>query len=77
MSDLIRIERDKFVATVELNRPGKLNALTKPMWQRLGEVIESLSTEEEVRCIIMRGAGDKAFSPGNDIGEFENERSNI
>lgn len=77
MSNLIRVERDGFIATVELNRPDKFNALTKPMWQRLGEVIEQLSTEGQVRCIVLRGAGDKSFSPGNDISEFENERSNI
>ncbi len=77
MSELIRIERDGFVATVVLNRPEKLNALTKSMWERLGEVIESLSHDTEVRCVVLRGAGDKAFSPGNDIGEFETERSNV
>lgn len=76
MTDLIRVERDGFIATVELNRPEKLNALSKPMWQRLGEVIEVLSTEDQARCIVLRGAGEKAFSPGNDISEFENERSN-
>lgn len=77
MSDMIRVERDGFITTVELNRPQKLNALTKSMWQRLGDVIESLSCDQDVRCIVLRGAGDKAFSPGNDISEFENERSNV
>ena len=75
MSNLIRVHRDGFITTIELNRPQKLNALTKSMWQSLSEVIEQLSSESEVRCIILRGAGDKAFSPGNDISEFENERS--
>ena len=78
MSDLIRIERDGFIVTVVLNRPEKLNALTKSMWQHLGETIELLSTEDDqVRCIVLRGGGDKSFSPGNDISEFEEERSNI
>lgn len=77
MSDMIRVERDDFITTVELNRPKKLNALTKSMWQRLGDVVESLSCEQNVRCIVVRGSGDKAFSPGNDISEFANERSNV
>lgn len=76
MSDLIRLERDQHIATVELNRPEKLNALTRSMWSGLGDAIESLSGESDIRCIVLRGAGDKAFSPGNDIGEFETERSN-
>jgi enoyl-CoA hydratase/carnithine racemase len=77
MSDLIRVERDGFIATVVLNRPEKLNALTKSMWRDLGDVIASFSNDTDVRCVVLRGAGDKAFSPGNDIGEFKTERSNV
>jgi len=76
MSDHILIERDGALATVVLNRPEKLNALTKPMWHALGEAIEALSADDTLRCIILRGAGGKSFSPGNDISEFETERSN-
>lgn len=76
MTDTILLSRDVHIATITLNRPEKLNAMTKPMWVRLGEVLEELSTDDSVRCIVMRGAGGKSFSPGNDIGEFETERSN-
>ena len=65
------------IATVVLNRPQKLNALTRPMWQRLGEAFTELSASESVRCIVIRGAGTKAFAPGNDIAEFATERSNV
>ena len=74
--DTILVERDGPVATVVLNRPQKLNALTKPMWKRLGEVMEELSADDDIRCIVIRGAGEKSFAPGNDISEFETERSN-
>jgi enoyl-CoA hydratase len=77
MTDTILIERDGFIATVVLNRPEKLNALTKPMWQRLGKVMRELSSDDTLRCIVLRGAGGKAFAPGNDIAEFETERSNF
>ena len=76
MSELILVSRDGPVATVVLNREGKLNALTRPMWRALGEAVDALSADESVRCVILRGAGERAFSPGNDIGEFESERSN-
>src|SRR4029079_17081138 len=58
------------------NRPDKLNALTKSMWHDLGTAIGALSAVDDLRCIIVRGAGEKAFSPGNDIGEFATERAN-
>lgn len=79
-TDLILVQRDAarpHVATVVLNRPHKLNALTKPMWQRLGEVMRTLSADDTLRCVVLRGAGGKAFAPGNDIAEFETERSNF
>lgn len=76
MSDLVDIERDGFIATITLNRPAKLNAMTKPMWQGLGEAVSALSADDSLRCIIIRGAGEKSFSPGNDIAEFQTERSN-
>ena len=43
---------------------------------QLGEAIAALSADDAIRCIIVRGAGEKAFSPGNDIGEFATERAN-
>jgi enoyl-CoA hydratase len=75
MDDTILVQRDGAIATVVLNRPHKLNALTKPMWLALGETITRLSADDAVRCIVLRGAGEKAFSPGNDISEFATERA--
>lgn len=77
MADTILVERDGAIATVVLNRPEKLNALTRPMWRRLGEVFAQLSADDGLRCVILRGAGTKAFAPGNDISEFATERSNV
>jgi enoyl-CoA hydratase/carnithine racemase len=61
---------------VILNRPEKLNAMTKDMWWRLGEAVAELADDDTLRCLVLRGAGGKSFSPGNDISEFETERSN-
>ena len=77
MSETILFERDGPIATITLNRPEKLNALTRTMWQRLGEVARGVAAMDDVRCVILRGAGDQAFSPGNDISEFPSERSNV
>jgi enoyl-CoA hydratase len=76
MDTSIVVTREGSIATVMLNRPDKLNALTKPMWRALGEAIDALSADDSLRCVIVRGAGEKAFSPGNDIAEFATERAN-
>ena len=76
MADNILVERDGAVVTVVLNRPDKLNALTRGMWASLGDTVERLSADDSLRCVIIRGAGEKSFSPGNDIAEFAYERSN-
>jgi len=75
MSELVLVERNGDIATVILNRPEKLNALNRALWVRIGEVINELATEDSLRCIVLRGAGDRAFSPGADITAFESERA--
>jgi enoyl-CoA hydratase/carnithine racemase len=76
LAEPLLVERAGAVATLVLNRPDKLNALTKPMWRLLGESVAALAADDAVRCIVLRGAGNKAFSPGNDISEFETDRAN-
>ena len=77
MDDTILVHRDAAIATVVINRPDKLNALTRAMWQRLGQVFAELDGDAELRCLVIRGAGTRAFAPGNDIAEFAAERSNV
>jgi enoyl-CoA hydratase len=76
MTEHIQVLREGTIATVVLNRPEKLNALTRSMWQALDNTITALSADDGLRCVILRGSGVKAFSPGNDIGEFATERAN-
>jgi enoyl-CoA hydratase/carnithine racemase len=75
MSEPVIVTRDGFIATVALNNPQRLNALNKPTWARLGEVMRELSADDTLRCVVLRGAGDKAFAAGADIAEFANERA--
>mgnify|MGYP001568027076 FL=1 len=76
MSDPVYFERDGFIATVVLNNPEKLNALSFAMWMRLGEIVRELEADDGVRCIVLRGAGEQAFAAGADISEFEKTRAN-
>ena len=75
MADSVLVARDGIIATVTLNNPERLNALNKTMWARLGGVMRELSTEDSLRCVVLRGAGEKAFAAGADIAEFAKERA--
>lgn len=72
----IDVERDGALVTVTLNNHGKLNAMTRDMWVSFGETWQALNEDDDVRCIVLTGAGERGFCPGNDISEFERYRSN-
>lgn len=72
----IRVDRAGDIATVVLDNPEKLNALNLATWKRLGEVMRELDVDKSLRCIVLRGAGGKAFAAGADISEFEKTRNN-
>jgi len=69
------VARDGAIATVTLNNPERLNALDRAMWARLGGIMRELSADDVLRCVVVRGAGDKAFAAGADISEFAVERA--
>jgi enoyl-CoA hydratase/carnithine racemase len=73
----IDVTRDGDIATVALNNPGKLNALTIEMWRQLARVMRELSADDALRCIVLRGAGDAAFAAGADLDEFVLERATL
>lgn len=75
MTDAVRIERDGPIATVVLDRPDKLNALSWAAWTGLGARMRELSADDQLRCVIVRGAGTRAFAAGADIAEFPAVRS--
>lgn len=77
MSDPVLVARDGDVATVTLNRPEKRNALNLAAWRRLGEVFRELDGDKALRCVVVRGAGGRAFGAGADISEFESERRDV
>ena len=67
--------QDGCIATVVLNNPKKLNAIDLEMWTGLGKTMASLSKNTELRCVVLRGVGGKAFAAGADISRFAEERS--
>src|SRR3546814_17181113 len=75
MTDTILVERNGDIATLTLSNPDRLNAMTGAMWRRVGEAMRELSADDDLRCIVLRGAGDKAFAAGADISSFAHERN--
>jgi enoyl-CoA hydratase/carnithine racemase len=77
MTDPVLLDRDGAIAKVTLNQPARLNAVNHAMWRRLREIFAELDADEGLRCIILTGEGERAFSVGADISEFEDNRSTI
>lgn len=63
-------KRDDHIAVITLNRPEKLNALNAALRKALHETFASLESDDDVRAVVIHGAGDKAFVAGADITEF-------
>ncbi len=68
MAPEIEIRVEQGVAFIVLNRPEVLNALNIPVLDSLPELLSELSDDDAVRCVVITGAGEDAFSGGGDIG---------
>lgn len=64
------------VGLITFNQPEKRNAMSVEMWDGLTAILDSWEHDESVRCVVLTGAGDKAFVSGADISQFEGKRSN-
>jgi enoyl-CoA hydratase len=70
----MKTERRGPLAIVSFDRPETLNAFDLAMWRGLQAVMEDLSADDTLRCVVLRGAGTRAFSAGADITAFPHER---
>ncbi|MGD8496904.1 MAG: enoyl-CoA hydratase-related protein [Gemmatimonadales bacterium] len=72
MSDVLQIEKlAGRVALLTFNRPDKMNALNAAVRKALVEALDDLRNDDDVRVVVLTGAGDRAFIAGADIGEFK------
>src|SRR5262249_26581617 len=67
--EYILIEREDGVGIVTLNRPQVLNAMNRKLGAELLDAVKTLDADEAIGCLVITGAGDKAFSAGGDIKE--------
>jgi enoyl-CoA hydratase/carnithine racemase len=74
MSDRVTVSREDHLAIVSLNHPDRLNVLDLRGWHALSDTMTALGEDQSVRCVLIEGSGNRAFSAGSDIGGFPEER---
>jgi enoyl-CoA hydratase/carnithine racemase len=69
MSEYVVVEKTQGVAILTMNRPAQLNAMNQQLSAELHEAVTAMTADDEVGCIVLTGAGTRAFSAGGDIHE--------
>ncbi|MBS0335849.1 MAG: enoyl-CoA hydratase/isomerase family protein [Proteobacteria bacterium] len=75
MAGRLRTEREGAIGWIVLDNPERLNAISGDMWREFPRAMAQLDADPEVRVVILRGEGEKAFAVGMDISEFEKSRT--
>ena len=71
MSELkLLLEKDGPIGWIIFNQPEKRNAVSQDMWQLMPDYVQELATDDTIRVVILRGAGERAFVAGADISQF-------
>src|SRR5258708_2322953 len=74
-TDKMLSRKDGNVGYVIFNNPERHNAVSLEMWARTAEILEEFARDDDVRVVVITGAGGKAFVSGADISKFESERA--
>ena len=72
----ISLSRDGHLGIVIINRPAKLNAMTVAMDVRLNEIVHEINNDDDIRAVVLHGAGGRSFSAGSDITDLSGYGSN-
>jgi enoyl-CoA hydratase len=75
LTDKLVARKQGAIGWIIFNNPDRHNATSLEMWQSLPLVLDAYTKDPEVRVVVLRGAGDKAFSAGADISQFKEKRS--
>jgi enoyl-CoA hydratase len=76
-TDKMLARRDGRVGYVIFNNPERHNAVSLDMWATTTRILEDFASDDEVRVVVLTGAGGKAFVSGADISKFESERATL
>jgi enoyl-CoA hydratase len=74
-TDKMLARKDGRVGTMIFNNPERHNAVSLEMWQAAAQILADFAADDDVRVVVLTGAGGKAFVSGADISKFEDERA--
>lgn len=74
---LVTTEIEDGIAVVTLNRPEAMNALSRGLRAELAKAMRAVDADDSVRCVILTGAGERAFTAGLDLKELGADTSNL
>ncbi len=69
--ETITCEKKDAIAVITMNRPGKLNACNTHMYKDMDQALTLIENDDDIRAVVLTGAGDKAFGAGADIEELD------
>ena len=75
MTGQVRLEKRGDVAWIVFDHPERRNAITADMWHEIPRVAREVAEDDDIRVVVLRGAGEEAFVSGADISEFANQRT--
>ena len=75
ITDKIIVQKDGAIGRITFNNPERRNAISFEMWQAIPAALDDFIADEAIRVVVLSGAGDKAFSAGADVSQFESKRS--
>src|SRR5438445_3203105 len=75
--DKMLARKEGHVGYVIFNNPERHNAVSLDMWAATSRILEGFAKDDEVRVVVLTGAGGKAFVSGADISKFESERATL
>jgi enoyl-CoA hydratase/carnithine racemase len=76
MPDNMLAEKEGVIGWMIFDHPERLNAVTQEMWIAMGHILDDFEKDDEVRVVVLKGAGNRAFVSGADISKFGNNRRN-
>src|SRR5580698_9102261 len=76
-TDKMLARKEGGVGIVTFNNPERHNAVSLDMWERTATILDDFASDNEVRAVVLTGAGGKAFVSGADISKFASERSTM
>ncbi|WP_419945324.1 enoyl-CoA hydratase [Candidatus Poriferisodalis sp.] len=75
MSGQVHLERDGHVGRIVLDHPQRHNAISAQMWDGITAAAAEMEDDHDIRVVVIRGAGERAFAAGADISQFGEQRS--